>query len=325
MVGRKIIFKCKTGSHLYGTNLPTSDDDYTGVFLPSSEDLLGVNTAPKELKENVKVTPTDRNGVGDVDCKYLSLQHFLGLCLQGQSIAIELLYAPALVITPEWETLMENKEALLSRKGISPFLGFALSQANKSALKGGNLTHIRNLIKELTPVKERSLNTKTIRDCIEGVGVDGKTVLIYGIEVKKTIADDKKTEVLEVAGRKFNLGVRVKMFLKALEHMVSTYGSRSETAAEKGVDCKSLCHAYRLVSEAEEFLSTGHITFPRPDAPFLKEVRLGQYQTDFREEIYGKIDYIKNVVEPVSPLRKKPDFEKVNELCVGLLAAHLGA
>lgn len=325
MMKRKIIFKCKTGSHLYGTNLPTSDDDYLGVFLPSREDLLGLNTAPKELQENVKVTTTDRNGLGDVDCKFLSLQHFFRLCLEGQPIAIELLYAPGTVTTPEWETIMENKEMLLSRKGIRPFLGFALSQANKSKLKGGNLLQIRNLIKELTPVNEKSLNTRTIEECIEGVSVTNDSVLIYGVEVKKTIADDKKTEVLEIAGRKFNMGVRLKMFLKALVYMESRYGDRADSAAEKGVDCKSLSHAYRLVSQAEEFLTTGLLTFPRPDADFLKEVRSGQYQTDFREEINEKIDYIKNVVEPVSPLRPKPDFSRVEELCVGMLAAHLGA
>jgi len=318
---RKVIFKCITGSHLYGTNLPTSDDDYTGIFLPTKEDLLGLNHPPKEITENIKATSSTRNAKGDVDCKYLSLHHFLRLCMQGQSIATELFFVPeaqTLEATEEWKELKENKHLLLSRKGISPFIGFAIAQANKSEIKGGNLAQIRELIAVLRlELESKGASTRLLSDTFDEITLT--QINIRGVLVKKALADDGKTEVVEIAGRCFNFGIRLKMFVLALEKMESRYGSRSENAAQQGIDYKSLCHAYRLVSEAEEFLLHGSITFPRPDREFLKSIRRGEYKVDFREEINAKIDYIKTEIEPLSPLQAEPNFKRVNELCMGMV------
>jgi predicted nucleotidyltransferase len=321
---RKVIFKCVTGSRLYGTNLPSSDEDYTGVFLPAPEDLLGLNTAPKEITDNIKKTLTARNGKGDVDCKYLSLHHFLKLVLEGQSIATELFFVPdnlVLLRTPEWDRVRAHTSDMFSRKGVTPFLGFAAAQAYKSTIKGSNLTLIRKLIIILRPVMENSLNTRTLSETFDTN--EPAEVTITGVAINKKMADDNKTEVLEIAGRCFNLGIRLKMFVKALEKMESRYGSRSDTAAEKGIDHKSLCHAYRLLSEAEEFLLHQKITFPRPDAEFLKQVRRGVYTADFRQEITSRIETIRKVAVPESKLPAKPAFKKVNELCMEMMKEHL--
>ena len=322
---RKVIFKCVTGSHLYGTNLPTSDDDYTGVFLPSTEDLLGLKHMPKEITDNIKITDSVRNAKGDVDCKYLSLPHFLRLAMEGQSIAIELFFVPEdkiLEATPEWHTLTANKEHIFSRKGIAPFIGFAMAQANKSEIKGLNLAKIRGLIAILrTELEKHGSTTRLLCDVFDDVTMTD--INIKGIRVNKRLADDRKTDVIEIAGRCFNLNIRLKMFVLALEKMESRYGSRSENAAKEGIDYKSLCHAYRLVSEAQEFLLYQTITLPRPDANFLKSIRQGEYQTNFRDEINNKIAYIKEEIEPKSTLRQKTGFNQVNKLCMEILAEHI--
>ena len=38
--GRYKIFQCWVGSHLYGTNTETSDEDFGGIFSPSLKDSL---------------------------------------------------------------------------------------------------------------------------------------------------------------------------------------------------------------------------------------------------------------------------------------------
>ena len=35
-----ILFLCKFGSHLYGTNTPESDEDFKGVYLPTLEQCI---------------------------------------------------------------------------------------------------------------------------------------------------------------------------------------------------------------------------------------------------------------------------------------------
>lgn len=37
----RTIFKAIVGSQAYGTNIPTSDTDYKGVYMQSEDDLLG--------------------------------------------------------------------------------------------------------------------------------------------------------------------------------------------------------------------------------------------------------------------------------------------
>ena len=105
MANRKIIFKARVGSHLYGTNRPESDEDFLGVFLPSTDDLLRLQECPREMTENKKVSEGDRNTKGDIDCKYFSLKQFLKLAGEGQSIALELFFVPkehTITMEPEW-------------------------------------------------------------------------------------------------------------------------------------------------------------------------------------------------------------------------------
>ena len=35
-----MVVKIKFGSHLYGTNMPTSDLDYKSVYVPEGDDIL---------------------------------------------------------------------------------------------------------------------------------------------------------------------------------------------------------------------------------------------------------------------------------------------
>src|SRR6185295_2074802 len=151
MSKRKIIFKARVGSHLHGTNTPTSDEDFLGVFLPSTEDLLGMQNRPSEMTENKKLSETARNTKGDVDCKFLALYEFFRQAAQGQSQAVELFFVPdehVMLTTPEWEFIKQHKEIFLSKKTISPIIGFAIAQVHKSKIKGDNLNKINHLISE---------------------------------------------------------------------------------------------------------------------------------------------------------------------------------
>ena len=70
MSSRTKICKITIGSNLYGTNRPESDMDISGVFLPSEDDMLGLQNCPAEMSESVKVSDGPRNSIGDVDCKF---------------------------------------------------------------------------------------------------------------------------------------------------------------------------------------------------------------------------------------------------------------
>ena len=105
--------------------------------------------------------------------------------------------------------------------------------------------------------------------------------------------------------------------------MEESYGSRSEDAFKNVNDLKNLYHAYRSLSEIEEYLLTGKITLPRPDANFLKEIRAGKYNSDYRTELEQKIHYLKTDVKLRSMLPELPDYENINKLCNSIINKHI--
>lgn len=320
MTPGKIIFKCKTGSHLYGTSRPDSDQDFCGVILHTEEQLLGLQKPPGEYTENVKTSSGSRNEKDDIDCKYFYLPKFLDLAAQGQPGQLEMLFAPdnmIIVSTPEWEQIKSNIDLFHAKKSIAPFVGFALAQANRAVIKGENLNLVREVLQEL----KLFINTPEGHDPVDNLITDvvgDKYQLVKKVMVNKTVSQNGKTEVIEIAGRKFDLGISIKRFYTILSGMEQQYGSRSQTAAENKYDFKSLGHAVRLLSEAEEYLLTGKITLPRPDAEFIKSILTGKIdiEIDWLDFITKKIDHIRQIVEPQSKHPEIADWSKINKLCI---------
>jgi hypothetical protein len=78
---------------------------------------------------------------------------------------------------------------------------------------------------------------------------------------------------------------------------------------EGGKDFKALSHSVRVNSEALQLLTTGHITFPRPDRELLLQIKLGQLPYEQIAELIeqGLADVCE--VHKKSTLRDKPDKE----------------
>jgi predicted nucleotidyltransferase len=331
MAERKIIFKCIIGSKLYGTDNPDSDQDFLGVFLPSTEDLLGVQSCPSEWTENKKVSSGDRNGKGDVDCKYYSLKRFFELAAAGQPGTRELFYVPSdkvIITTPEWEEIKRNSNLFLSKNGLSAFIGFAKAQMIKTDLKGANLTKIRNILSCQKICQERKILNTKIEEFLSAPDDNGEVHFSFDLKQEKfkhleDFHNNQTHFLIEVVGKKFNYGVSLKNVFQKLSSMEKTYGSRSEAAFQNSHDFKNLYHAYRLLSEIEEYLLTGVITLPRPDADFLKKIRTGEYNVDYREELETRMKYIDSEIAPKSKLPEHPDHSKVNKLCQKILKDHI--
>src|ERR1700677_3249897 len=89
----KIIFRCLFGSSLYGTNTPTSDLDYKSVFIPDGKDLV-LQKAAKHLQNNTKKNDAVKNLKEDIDDESFSVQTFLRLLCEGQTVALDMLFCP---------------------------------------------------------------------------------------------------------------------------------------------------------------------------------------------------------------------------------------
>lgn len=122
----RLIFEYISGSHLYGTNIPTSDIDIKGVYFPSN---------PYELFEAKKLEQGDK----EQNIKYFDLRKFLRLAVVSNPNILEALWVPAdkkLFEHPVWKVIENRRAEFLSKKTVESHLGYAISQIKKA--KGAN-------------------------------------------------------------------------------------------------------------------------------------------------------------------------------------------
>jgi hypothetical protein len=306
---RKIIFETVAGSNLYGTNHEKSDNDFLGIFIPTIDEVLGIKSYRPEMSRNEKKSEGSKNTKGDTDRKYFSLKQFLLLASEGQSKQIEMLFSPKekwVSSSPEWEEILSHRHLFLSKKSISPFLRFAVAQSFNSVSKGQNLGMLEKLVEIFKDKKGR------IRD-----HMDKEDVKSLNLEIIELTG---KVKAFVVAGKKYELHLKITDFIPAIESVLKTYGSRSHNAKNNGLDFKALAHSYRLLFETETLLTQGKLILPLPDeqVSFLKTILKGEYNPSegFEEDLEKRIKHIKSID---SKLPDKVDVSKINQLCISIM------
>ena len=118
-----MLVKHFAGSIAYGTNLPTSDTDYRGIFCA---DPINVRTPFFPIREAEDAT--------EEDTKLFELAHFMKLCLDCNPNVVETLWVDSSDITyttPAYQLLRDHREALLSSKIAYTTSGYAMAQLKR--------------------------------------------------------------------------------------------------------------------------------------------------------------------------------------------------
>src|SRR5690606_12529310 len=88
----------------------------------------------------------EKNVAGEIDEEKLNLQKYLKLLSEGQTGALDMLFAPdyAFVIEPSvvWQTIIDNKDRLITKKA-SALVSYCRQQANKYGIKGERVAAAR--------------------------------------------------------------------------------------------------------------------------------------------------------------------------------------
>lgn len=313
------------GSHLFGTNLPDSDLDYKSVALPSAREILlqEIKRATHEGSTNLTGSSNTKD---DIDVETFSLKKFFDMAIANQTMAVEMMFAPEKFYQfdpdPIWIEILENKHRLINRSVYS-FAGYARQQASRYAVRGDRVAAIRAIV-----------------DCLKET-VDKKPKMKLGAfydqsdELKKIIEDHSKyinvqeilineerqqtIKHLSACDRMSPFTQDIKNTYNIYKKILDNYGKRS-FAAEKmnGADWKAIAHAIRISDEAEELLTTGNLILPRPNADYLKQIRLGKISMD---ECASKIDDVLYRVENIqanSLLREEADLEWIENFLLKL-------
>ena len=315
----RTIVEMKFGSYLYGTMTPASDVDYKSVFIPDADSIL-LQRAPATVTDKREKQPFEKNVAGDIDRESYALHRYLQLLSEGQTVALDMLFAPVWTWTceqdPIWLKIWENRHKFLSRRAAS-FIGYCRTQANKYGIKGSRVHAVRNIVAWFDAAIAIHGHLAKL-----GTAADGLPAFIDEQKLEHTsivyIPYPGRPEPmphLECCNRKAPFSTSLKDTRAIYARLLDEYGNRSlQAERNENVDWKALSHAVRVGREAMELLTTNHITFPLPYAQHILAIKTGQLPYAIvAEEIESLLEKVETA-EKVSLLRETPDMMAIEDI-----------
>lgn len=120
--GARPLYLVIRGSHAYGTNVPTSDTDYAGVFIQSMDDIL-TNKYIEQIND-------DNN-----DIVIYEVRRFIELLASSNPTVLELLNTPEDCIIykdPVFDEVLNNRDKFITKICAKSFGGYAKQQISKA-------------------------------------------------------------------------------------------------------------------------------------------------------------------------------------------------
>lgn len=301
------LYVTRFGSKLYGTNTPSSDDDYKVVYLPSKESML-LNDWERSFHFNTN-TDNTRNTSEDIDMEFKSLHYFLAEVKRGDTGALDVAYSftndfAVIYKDPRMDEFFDNVNKFYDVRNMRSYLGYAQGQALKYSVKGERLFVLEKAVKwleehpEYTGKKTSTFVDDFLKECSYEtfccLSKDGKYVHLLGADYMLTNDYDYFLKSLRTKRDKY--GERARKVMEAFE-------SGSDSA-----DWKALSHAYRCLLQAEELVMTGSLKFPLKCADLVKEVKAGKWKF---EDVTKAIDeYLGVVNELLTNPELKSNFDE---------------
>ena len=216
------IMEIVAGSHLYGTNTPDSDTDVKSIFLPNRREIL-LQRVPSVIVGKRDKKAGERNTSEDVDTENFSLQKFFEMVCEGQTLALDLLFAPMdkfSICTEDWITIVHNRHRLVTRKSES-FVGYCRTQANKYGIKGSRVSVAKKALAVLKEGLDRLGTTAKLRDLAAEVAAAANEEFSAIIEISQN-KDAAPGKPWDVCGRNLPFTTTIKMSYEIIENLVDT-------------------------------------------------------------------------------------------------------
>lgn len=307
-----LVVKIKFGSHLYGTNTPASDLDYKSVFVPDAREILlqrvqnAIQIGAKSKAEGEKNRPED------IDNEAYSLQRYLALLAEGQTVAIDMLFAPNVEkSTPLWRFIFRNRERLLTKRSAA-FVGYCRQQANKYGIKGSRVAAAKEAMEGFERAIETNGPTAKVGDII---GARDRVINEHSYVITKETLKGQVETYYVCCDRMVGFKNTLKEAAGIYRRIYEAYGARAlQAESNEGIDWKALSHAVRVGNEALELLKDHYITFPLPNAAHILDIKQGKIEYKVvAEEIEGLLEQVE-AASLVSTLPDEADQTFIDEL-----------
>lgn len=332
-----LIFKTLTGSTAYGTNLPTSDIDYRGIFIAPMENVV------------TGMFPIDQYQDPVEDLVYYELRKFVKLLVDQNPNILELLWVDEGHIqfrTAEYDFLRGMREKLLSSKVKFTFSGYAHSQLQR--LKNHNKWV--NNAKPKTPPRQSDylfyvrMGAESQKAVDAAKSGEENTALyrVYG-GLMALVREEGKKPIHKDTGEVLVQPTKVPEdadIIGYLSYDQTTYnGAKNEwkgywewrekrnktrlaTEDEFGYDTKHAMHSIRLLRMGKEILEDGVVNVFRDDAEELLTIREGKFTLseilEMSDDLIADID----ALYQNTPVQKKVDNNMVSHMLLEMYKSH---
>lgn len=308
---KNTILLIKSGSRLYGTTTPDSDEDFVGIFLPDKKHIFGLSAV-----EQVELSIKDKNKSGKntkdaVDKTLYEYRKFIKLALENNPNVLEVLFFSAesvVSINDFGKRLHEKRHLFPWIQAKKKVLAYAFSQRHKITIKRDNYLDIINGLDYL-----RSLNNDTmyLAEAVE------KTT--YAKSLFKIHYNEKQnTNFILVGDLNLQPYYHLKRACEVLQERINKFGHRLELVNKYGYDTKFSNNLIRLLFNGRRILKTCELLFPFPEdeRQILLEIKTGKWTLskilDYSNELEKEI----NELEKTTKLPLKPNTEEIESFMI---------
>lgn len=306
----RTIFFVRHGSHAYGTNIATSDEDFKGVAIAPRDCYLGfVKTFEQHEHMGSK---TD-----GVDSVVYAINKFAKLAADSNPNIIEVLnVAESDIISMDefGEELRSMRDDFLSKRAKHTFSGYATAQLKRIKLHKG--WHDKGRAPEMPKRSAFGLP-------------EGKQLSKSDFGILNEVYEGD-SGVFDEASKVANLFLREKAYKAAmdnynseLEWLKNRNESRAALEKQHGFDTKHGLHLVRLMRMCEEILEGKGVIVKRPDFEELLQIRAGAWEYDQLVEYAESTDARCNELYKTSKLRHEPDRNSLDARIIDMTERYL--
>lgn len=307
------------GSNLYGTATPMSDEDFMGIFMPNPEYIIGLRRV-NEVDLSIKSKKDDgRNDSDAIDDKFYEFRQYLMKALDCNPNILELVFVNSdniKFINGIGEILLENRH-LFPWKGLAQkFLGYSFSQKHKMRIRTEHYKTIKHAHEYFADFLREDLAHGELRE-------RRKMLTALFVERYKPDFMSERQSHFNLGDLSIQKGLQLGKVKAMVDSRFSKATNRKGLMEKYGFDTKYGSHLVRLMLEGQELLETGQLIFPLKESKLILDIKLGRYTM---EEILEMADNFEADIEKCrdkSDLPAKPQFKKVETLCMELIKDHL--
>lgn len=310
-VEKRTILLVKHGSHAYGLNVPTSDEDFKGVCVKSRDCYFGFM---KSFEQHEHMG-SKSDGIDKV---VYSLDKFARLAADCNPNIIEVLHvseSSVLQLDEFGEELRAHRNEFLSKKAKFTFSGYAHAQLNRIKT---HRSWLLNPPKQAPSRKDFGLS--------ETSKVSASELGAFEAAVRDGMEIELPKDVLTLFTREKQYQAAKTHFDQFKNWEKTRNPARAELEAKYGYDTKHGMHLARLQLMAVEILED-HVVYvdrrERGDRDDLLDIRFGKLPYDGLIERAERLEARAEELYKTSTLRKEPDRNMLDALIVDMTERYL--